>query len=79
MGWSTQMAPMLIGNPDRPELGEKLTNSFCRTDPEIAKAFARVPSAPIIPSGRDCCRRPCLQGRLNGRVGDRLSKKPNEV
>jgi sigma-B regulation protein RsbQ len=42
MGWSTQMAPMIMGNPDRPELGQELTNSFCRTDPEIAKAFARV-------------------------------------
>jgi sigma-B regulation protein RsbQ len=31
-----------MGNPDRPELGAELTNSFCRTDPEIAKAFARV-------------------------------------
>jgi sigma-B regulation protein RsbQ len=42
MGWSTAMAPMIMGNPERPELGEELTNSFCRTDPEIAKAFARV-------------------------------------
>ncbi|NOJ46019.1 alpha/beta fold hydrolase [Bradyrhizobium archetypum] len=42
MGWSAQMAPMIMGNPDRPELGEELTNSFCRTDPEIARAFARV-------------------------------------
>jgi sigma-B regulation protein RsbQ len=42
MGWSTQMAPMIMGNPDRPELNQELTNSFCRTDPEIAKAFARV-------------------------------------
>jgi sigma-B regulation protein RsbQ len=42
MGWSRQMAPVIMGNPDRPELGEELTNSFCRTDPEIAKAFARV-------------------------------------
>ena len=42
MGWSTQMAPAIMGNPDRPELGEELTNSFCRTDPETAKAFARV-------------------------------------
>jgi len=42
MGWSTQMAPMIMGNPDRPELGQELTNSFCRTDPDIAKAFARV-------------------------------------
>jgi sigma-B regulation protein RsbQ len=36
------MAPAIMGNPDRPELGAELTNSFCRTDPEIAKAFARV-------------------------------------
>lgn len=42
MGWSAQMAPAIMGNADRPELGEELTNSFCRTDPEIAKAFARV-------------------------------------
>jgi sigma-B regulation protein RsbQ len=42
MGWSTAMAPMIMGNPDRPELGEELTNSFCRTDPDIAKEFARV-------------------------------------
>src|SRR6201991_736436 len=42
MGWSAQMAPAIIGNADRPELGEELTNSFCRTDPEIAKQFARA-------------------------------------
>ncbi len=42
MGWSSAMAPMIMGNPNRPELGEELVNSFCRTDPEIAKAFARV-------------------------------------
>jgi sigma-B regulation protein RsbQ len=42
MGWSAAMAPAIMGNPDRPELGQELTNSFCRTDPEIAKAFARV-------------------------------------
>ena len=42
MGWSMQMAPMIMGNPDRPELGQELTNNFCSTDPEIAKAFARV-------------------------------------
>jgi sigma-B regulation protein RsbQ len=42
MGWSAQMAPAIMGNPHRPELGQELTNSFCRTDPEIAKAFARV-------------------------------------
>ena len=42
LGWSSTMAPVIMGNPDRPELGEELTNSFCRTDPEIAKHFARV-------------------------------------
>jgi sigma-B regulation protein RsbQ len=42
MGWSQAMAPLIMGNPDRPELGEELTNSFCMTDPEIAKHFARV-------------------------------------
>ena len=42
LGWSTAMAPVIMGNADRPELGEELTNSFCRTDPEIAKQFARV-------------------------------------
>ena len=36
------MAPAIMGRPDRPELGEVLTNSFCRTDPEIARHFARV-------------------------------------
>jgi sigma-B regulation protein RsbQ len=42
MGWSATMGPVIMGNADRPELGEELTNSFCRTDPDIAKAFARV-------------------------------------
>jgi sigma-B regulation protein RsbQ len=42
MGWSQAMAPVIMGNAGRPELGEELTNSFCRTDPEIAKRFARA-------------------------------------
>jgi sigma-B regulation protein RsbQ len=42
LGWSSAMAPAIMGNADRPELGQELTNSFCRTDPEIAKQFARV-------------------------------------
>jgi sigma-B regulation protein RsbQ len=42
LGWSSRMAPVIMGNPDRPDLGEELTNSFCRTDPEIAREFARV-------------------------------------
>jgi len=42
LGWSKAIAPSIMSNPDRPELGQKLTNSFCATDPEIAKQFARV-------------------------------------
>ena len=42
LGWSSAMAPVIMGNADRPELGAELTDSFCRTDPEIARRFARV-------------------------------------
>lgn len=42
LGWSGAMAPVIMGNPDRPELRQELTESFCRTDPEIARQFARV-------------------------------------
>ncbi|MEU8172069.1 alpha/beta hydrolase [Microbispora hainanensis] len=42
LGWSSAMAPVIMGNPERPELGAELTNSFCRTDPDIAKRFATV-------------------------------------
>jgi len=42
LGWSAAMAPVIMGNPERPELGEELTNSFCRTDPTIARVFARA-------------------------------------
>ena len=42
LGWSSAMAPVIMGNPERPELGAELTNSFCRTDPQIASHFARV-------------------------------------
>lgn len=41
-GWSSVMAPLIMGNPDRPELGEELTKTFCSTDPTIARHFARV-------------------------------------
>ena len=42
LGWSMSMAPVIMGNPDRKELGDELANSFCRTDPAIAKHFART-------------------------------------
>jgi sigma-B regulation protein RsbQ len=42
LGWSAAMAPVIMGNPERPELAAELANSFCRTDPAIARAFART-------------------------------------
>ena len=43
LGWSARMAPVIMGDhPEHPELAEELTNSFCRTDPDIARQFARV-------------------------------------
>ncbi len=42
LGWSGAMAPVIMGNDDRPELGDELTDAFCATDPEIAAHFARV-------------------------------------
>ena len=42
LAWSTLMAPQIIGNPDRPELAAELTDSFCRTDPDVARQFARL-------------------------------------
>ena len=42
LGWSAAMAPAIVGNPDRPELGAELTESFCRADPEIQRRWARA-------------------------------------
>ena len=42
LGWSSAMAPVIMGNPDSPELAAELTESFCRADPDIARRFARV-------------------------------------
>jgi sigma-B regulation protein RsbQ len=42
LGWSSAMAPAIMGNADRPELAGELEASFCRTDPAIARQFARV-------------------------------------
>jgi sigma-B regulation protein RsbQ len=42
LGWASTMAPAIMGNADRPELANELHSSFCRTDPQIAKFFARV-------------------------------------
>ncbi|MEO8475861.1 MAG: alpha/beta hydrolase [Actinomycetota bacterium] len=42
LGWSGAIAPVIMGNPDRPELGHELTASFCKNDPDIARRFAQV-------------------------------------
>jgi sigma-B regulation protein RsbQ len=42
LGWSRAMAPNIMGTPERPELGDELTDSFCRTDPAMAQVFART-------------------------------------
>jgi len=42
LGWSTAMAPVIVGNPERPDLGEELADAFCRMDPAIARVFARA-------------------------------------
>ena len=42
LGWSSAMAPAIMGNPERPELGRELEASFCTVDPDIAERFARV-------------------------------------
>lgn len=42
LGWSAVMAPVIMGNPEHPELGEELRNSFCATDPDMARVFART-------------------------------------
>lgn len=42
LGWSSNMAPAIMGVPDQPQLSAELTDSFCRNDPEIARHFAQV-------------------------------------
>ncbi|MCB2377997.1 alpha/beta hydrolase [Hymenobacter sp. BT635] len=42
LGWSGSITPVIMGHPERPELAQELNNSFCRTDPTIARHFARV-------------------------------------
>jgi len=42
LGWSSVMAPMIMDNPERPDLGQELVDSFCATDPRVARVFART-------------------------------------
>jgi len=40
LGWSSAIAPVIMGNPDKPEFSRELINSFCRNNPAIAEQFA---------------------------------------
>lgn len=40
--WSHTMAPVIMGNTERPELGSELARTFCKMDPDVATHFARV-------------------------------------
>jgi sigma-B regulation protein RsbQ len=42
LGWSSAIAPVIMGTPERPDLAQELEQSFCRTDPDIARRFAHV-------------------------------------
>jgi sigma-B regulation protein RsbQ len=42
IGWAGTLAPLVMGNPDRPDLGDELNTSFCSTDPVVARQFARA-------------------------------------
>jgi sigma-B regulation protein RsbQ len=42
VGWANFLAPAIMKNPERPELGAELTESFCSTDPVIARRFAEA-------------------------------------
>jgi sigma-B regulation protein RsbQ len=42
IGWANFLAPVIMQNDDRPELGNELNESFCSTDPVIARQFAEV-------------------------------------
>jgi sigma-B regulation protein RsbQ len=60
LGWSQHIAPVIMGVPDRPELGEELASSFCRTDPTIARRFARTTFLSDNRSDLDRVRTPSL-------------------
>ena len=42
IGWANFLAPVIMKNPDRPDLGSELEASFCSTDPVIARRFAEA-------------------------------------
>ena len=42
IGWAQFLTPVIMKNPDRPELQQELEQSFCSTDPRIARRFAEA-------------------------------------
>lgn len=42
VSWARSMAPVIAGNPDRPEVHGELAEAFCRMDPDVAEVFART-------------------------------------
>jgi sigma-B regulation protein RsbQ len=42
IGWANFLAPAIIKNPENPALATELTESFCSTDPVIARRFAEA-------------------------------------
>lgn len=41
-GWANFLAPVVMGNPDRPDLTTDLETTFCSIDPGMARQFAKV-------------------------------------
>jgi sigma-B regulation protein RsbQ len=76
VAWAEALAPMAMGNPDAPELAEELRSSFCRTNPSIARHFARVTflsdSRPVLDkAGCECLILQCSDDLLAPQeVGD---------
>ena len=42
IGWANALAPLIMKNDERPELTRELEESFCSTDPQIARRFAET-------------------------------------
>ena len=74
IGWASFLAPAIIKNPDRPELGEELTESFCSTDPVIARRFAE---ATFLSDNRDDLARVTVPSLILQCSDDMVA--PNEV
>lgn len=66
--WSQQMAPLVMANPENPQLARELANSFCRMDPFVARRFARVTFCSDTREHLPRCRIPTLILQCSGDV-----------